>query len=194
MHRPRRVGLRARDARKGRERGSASSQMQKPSTRKFHSSPSAACNPIGTGRNRLDDRFQESGCVCQVRTDGTGRIVVDSSFVIDVTRSGIMAGWRQAVELAMTSEEIAQLTSVSHSRTERASRVERARMLLAYRKTPSFFAVAHRLGAHHQTVQRCVERAVAYGPLAALDDRPRPGKEPTITPEAKAWLVSLACR
>ena len=34
---------------------------------------------------------------------------------------------------------------------------------------------------------------MAYGPLAALDDRPRPGKEPTITPEAKAWLVSLAC-
>ena len=29
--------------------------------------------------------------------------------------------------------------------------------------------------------------------LVALDDRPRPGKEPTITPEAKAWLVSLAC-
>jgi transposase len=118
---------------------------------------------------------------------------MDSSFVIDVTRSGIMAGWRQAVELAMTDEEIAQLTSVSHSRTERASRVERARMLLAYCENPSFFAVAHRLAAHHQTVQRCVERALAYGPLAALDDRPRPGKEPTITPEAKAWLVSLAC-
>ena len=27
---------------------------------------------------------------------------------------------------------------------------------------------------------------MAYGALAALDDRPRPGKEPTITPEAKA--------
>jgi hypothetical protein len=27
----------------------------------------------------------------------------------------------------------------------------------------------------------------------ALDDRPRPGKELTITPQAKAWLVSLAC-
>src|SRR5262245_36954744 len=104
-----------------------------------------------------------------------------------------MAGWRQAVELAMTDEEIAQLTSVSHSRTERASRVERARMLLAYRENPSFFAVARRLAAHHQTVQRCVERALAHGPLAALDDRPRPGKEPVITPPAKAWLVSLAC-
>ena len=104
-----------------------------------------------------------------------------------------MAGWRRAVELAMTEEEISKLTSVSRSRTEPASRVERARMLLAYRGNPSFLAVARSLGAHHQTVQRCVERAMAYGPLAALDDRPRPGKEPTITPEAKAWLVSLAC-
>jgi transposase len=105
----------------------------------------------------------------------------------------MMAGWRRAVELAMTDEEIAKLTSVSRSRTEPASRVERARMLLAYRENPSFLAVAQSLGAHHQTVQRCVERAMAYGPLVALDDRPRPGKEPTITPEAKAWLVSLAC-
>ena len=71
--------------------------------------------------------------------------------------------------------------------------MERAQILLAYRENPSFFAVGKRLGVHHQTVQRCVERAVAYGPLAALDDRPRPGKEPTITPEARAWLVSLAC-
>jgi Homeodomain-like domain len=42
-------------------------------------------------------------------------------------------------------------------------------------------------------VQRCVERAVVEGPLAALDHRPRPGREPSITLEAKAWLVSLAC-
>src|SRR5215467_5303644 len=99
--------------------------------------------------------------------DGTGRIVVDSSSVIEETRSGIMAGWRQAVELAMTNEEIAQLTSVSHSRTERASRVERARMLLAYRENPSFFAVAHRLGAHHQTVQRCVETGGGLWPACS---------------------------
>jgi transposase len=104
-----------------------------------------------------------------------------------------MARWRQAIELAMTDEEIGKLAAIARSRTEAASRVERARMLLAYREDPSFFAVGQRLGAHHQTVQRCVERALAYGPLAALDDRPRPGKEPTITPEAKAWLVSLAC-
>jgi transposase len=104
-----------------------------------------------------------------------------------------MAKWREAIELAMSKEDIAQLTAISRSRSERASRVSRAAMLLAYRDNPSFFAVGQRLGVHHQTVQRCVERAVAFGVLAALDDRPRPGKEPTITPEAKAWLVSLAC-
>jgi transposase len=104
-----------------------------------------------------------------------------------------MAGWRRAVELAISGEEIETLMALSRSRTEPASRVSRAAMLLAYREHPSFFAVGQRLGVHHQTVQRCVERAVAYGALAALEDRPRPGKEPTITPEAKAWLVSLAC-
>src|SRR6201993_1992549 len=118
---------------------------------------------------------------------------MDSSLVIEVTRSCIMAGWRQVVELAMSNHDVAELTTVSRSRTEPASRVERARMLLAYRETPSFYAAARRVGAHHQTVERCVERALAHGVLAALDDRPRPGKEPTITPEAKAWLVSLAC-
>src|SRR5450830_2041383 len=105
-----------------------------------------------------------------------------------------MARWRQAVELAMNDGDVARLLTISRSRTEPASWVERAQMLLAYRSNPSFFAVGQRLGMHHQTVQRCVERAVAYGPLTALDDRPRPGKEPTITAEAKAWLVSLACR
>src|SRR5476649_742704 len=105
-----------------------------------------------------------------------------------------MATWRQALEVGMTDEEVARLMAVSRSRTEPASRVQRAQMLLAYRENPSFFAVAQRVGVHHQTVQRCIERALAYGPLMALDDRPRPGKEPTITPEAKAWLVSLACR
>src|SRR6202790_1776858 len=104
-----------------------------------------------------------------------------------------MAGWRQAVEVAMTDEEVARLMAISRSRTEPASRVGRAQMLLAYREKPSFFSVGQRLGVHHQTVQRCIERALAYGPLMALDDRPRPGKEPTITPETKAWRVSLAC-
>jgi transposase len=105
-----------------------------------------------------------------------------------------VSAWRQVFELAIEEEDLERLRTIARSRTEPASRVERAQMLLAYRDDPSFFAVGQALGVHHQTVQRCVERAVAYGPLAALDDRPRAGREPTITPEARAWLVDLACR
>jgi transposase len=105
-----------------------------------------------------------------------------------------MTAWRRVIELSMSDADLAMLASIARSRTESAGRVERARMLLAYREDPSFFAVGRALGVHHQTVQRCVERALVYGPIAALDDLPRPGKEPTITAEAKAWLVSLACR
>ena len=52
-----------------------------------------------------------------------------------------MAGWRQAVELAMTDEEIRRLAATARSRSEAARRVVRAQMLLAYRENPSFFAV-----------------------------------------------------
>ena len=97
-----------------------------------------------------------------------------------------MAGRRRVIELATGEEDLAALRAIARSRTESASRVERARMLLAYREDPSFFAVGRTLGVHHQTVQRCVERALACGPLAALDDLPRPGREPQITAEAKA--------
>jgi transposase len=105
-----------------------------------------------------------------------------------------MAAWRRAIELSLGEADLEKLRMMAQSRTEPASRVERARILLGYWKDSSFFAVGQALGLHHQTVQRCVERAVAEGPMAALDDRPRPGREPTITIEAKAWLTSLACR
>src|SRR3954454_14219109 len=105
-----------------------------------------------------------------------------------------MSAWPQVLGLAIEEEDLRRLQAIARSRTEPASRVARAQMLLAYRKDPSFFAVGRALGVHHQTVQRCVERAVAYGPLAALEDRPGSGREPVITAAAKAWLVDLACR
>jgi transposase len=105
-----------------------------------------------------------------------------------------MTACRHILDLKIRDEDLSRLTMIARSRTEPAGRVERAQMLLAYRDDPSFFAVGRTLGVHHQTVQRCIERAVADGPLVALDDRPRPGREPAITAEAKAWLVALACR
>src|SRR5262249_28563481 len=142
-------------------------------------------------RREVDYRFRES---CHKRGNSS---VVSGSYVCGgIEDEGLkaMAAWRRAIELSLGDADVERLRSIAQSRTEPASRVERARILLAYREDPSFFAVGRALGLHHQTVQRCVERAVVEGPMAALDDRPRPGKEPTITIEAKAWLTSLACR
>jgi hypothetical protein len=84
-----------------------------------------------------------------------------------------MAGWRRPIELAVNDEEVAALEEIGRSRSEPAIRVERARILLAYRESLSFFAAGRAVGVHHQTVQRCVERAAVEGPMAALDERPR---------------------
>ena len=73
-------------------------------------------------------------------------------------------------------------------------RVERARILLAYRDEPSTYAVGEAIGVTHQTVQRCLRRAIALGVMEALEDSPRPGKSPEITDDARAWVVSLACQ
>jgi transposase len=98
------------------------------------------------------------------------------------------------VEISIGAADAAKLQSIARSRTEPASRVERARILLRYRDDPSHYAVGRAIGVTHQTVQRCLARAIRFGVMEALDDSPRPGKEPEITVEARAWLVSLACQ
>ena len=105
-----------------------------------------------------------------------------------------MAAPRRVIEFVVDPADLARLEALARSRTEPASRVERARILLAYRAEPSSTAVGARIGVTHHTVQRCLCRAARFGVMAALDDSPRPGKAPDITPEAKAWLVSLACQ
>src|SRR6202789_4359460 len=105
-----------------------------------------------------------------------------------------MAAARRVIELMFTEQELADLERISRSRTEPASRVERARILLMYRQTPSLYATGRAIGVTHQTVERCLRRARDLGVMAALDDSPRPGREPVITSEARTFIVDLACR
>jgi transposase len=105
-----------------------------------------------------------------------------------------MAAPRRIIELAIGATERIALEAIARSRTDWACRVQRARILLAYHANPSTYAVGAAVGVTHQTVQRCLDRAVKLGVMAALDDSPRLGREPTITDEARAWVVALACR
>jgi hypothetical protein len=101
---------------------------------------------------------------------------------------------RRVIDVAFTEEELADLGRVSRSRTEPASHVQRACILLTYRRTPSLYATGREVGVTNQTVERCLRRAQIFGVEASLKDSPRPGREPTITNEAKMFVLDLACR
>src|SRR5512132_157823 len=109
------------------------------------------------------------------------------------SREEAMVAARRIITLSIDPDQRRALVDISRSRTEATSRVERARMIIAYLDTPSAYVVARQIGVSHQTVTRCLERAAQLGVLAALDDRPRAGRDAVITREARAWLVSLAC-
>src|SRR5580693_6973037 len=105
-----------------------------------------------------------------------------------------MVAPRRVIALPTDAEQRQRLVEISRSRTEPTSRVERARIILAYLEGPSAYAVARTIGVTQQTVTRCLERAAELGVIEASDDRPRAGRDPVITAEAKTWLVALACR
>ena len=105
-----------------------------------------------------------------------------------------MVAPRRVIALPTDAEQRQRLLEISRSRSEPTSRVERARIILAYLQEPSAYAVARMIGVTQQTVTRCLERATELGVIEAFDDRPRAGRDPVITAEAKTWLVALACR
>jgi len=96
--------------------------------------------------------------------------------------------------LALTPDDQAYLEGVLRSRHETVQRVTRARFLRDYAAGDSVPTLAQRYGATAHTIGRCVKKALAFGPRVALDDLPRTGRPPRITPEARAWIISLACQ
>jgi transposase len=102
---------------------------------------------------------------------------------------------RQRPALALTDKVRRKLEAVrAATRTEAQARIERADILLGYADGETVSALARRLQTNRPKVERCIDRALQIGAIAALDDLPRPGKPAAITPEARAWVISLACQ
>src|SRR6266481_5316637 len=85
-------------------------------------------------------------------------------------------------------------TVAKHRREPNLRAGSSARILLGYWEDSSFFAVGQAARAAPSNGPALRQAGGGRGPMAAPDDRPRPGREPTITLEAKAWLTSLSCR
>ena len=97
-------------------------------------------------------------------------------------------------QLRLSQGEVEMLTALSQSRTEAAGRVRRAAILLRYHASDTVSEIARSLGTNRPRVERCVSKALELGVAQALADLPGRGRRPAMTPEARAWVVSLACQ
>lgn len=97
-------------------------------------------------------------------------------------------------DLVLADDARAHLETITRSRSASVAERERAQIMLAYADGRKVSAIARDLGTNRPKVQRCLDKALQFGPLEALRDLPRPGRPRTITPQARAWVVSLACQ
>lgn len=95
--------------------------------------------------------------------------------------------------LFLKEEQLKELNRISQSRTAPAQEIQRAKMLLSYYGKPNISEVARRVGVVRDTVYKCIDKALEMGVEKALKDLYHRPKEPTITMEAKAWFVNIAC-
>ena len=96
-------------------------------------------------------------------------------------------------QLDLNAEELNALQVISRSRTEASSRVERARILLAYYEGLTVSEIARKHNTNRPRIELQINKALQMGALNSLDDLHRSGRTSVITDEAKAWLISIAC-
>jgi transposase len=91
----------------------------------------------------------------------------------------------------LTAEEAQSLERLAHSRTAPARAVERARIIWAVHQGEGGGAIATARGVDPETVRRWLKRFNTCG-LPGLEDRPRPGRHPTYSPEQVAEIIAVA--
>jgi len=100
---------------------------------------------------------------------------------------------RKPVAITLTNEDREKLKSYTRTRTMQAQIVDRARILLNKENAMSNQAIAESLGVDIKTVTLCIDKFKSGGVECALFDQPRKGRPSEISPEAVAWIISVAC-
>jgi transposase len=93
----------------------------------------------------------------------------------------------------LTEAERGQLLGLLRGGECRARKLKRAQILLLADEGRGQEAIAEALQASRGTVQRICQRYCEGGLPQALEEQPRPGAAPKLTPKVEAFLVALAC-
>ena len=97
-------------------------------------------------------------------------------------------------KLILSSEDEQELNRIGRSRTDPMAMVLRSKILLFYNQGMRISEIARELRTTRPLIERCIDKALTFGPSKALKDLPRPGAPSLITDDAKTWVLSLACR
>ena len=95
--------------------------------------------------------------------------------------------------LQFSNEEREELERVSNSRMEPSAHKQRASALLMYENGVPNKEISDMVGMSTVALSNLVNKCLAIGPLASLDDLPRSGKPNKITDDDKAYVKHIAC-
>lgn len=104
-----------------------------------------------------------------------------------------MARKTQRAELSMSADQRRRLVQISNSRKAPLREVQRAQVLLHYADGIPISQIQELVKVSRPTIYKCIDKALAAGPDAGLKDYYHRPFDPTITDEAKAWVINLAC-
>jgi transposase len=99
----------------------------------------------------------------------------------------------QKPKLTLNPTELEKLESTAKSQKAPHREVIRANILLRWSAGMTITGIADELKTNRPKVERCIKKAIAYGFISALKDLPGRGVKPTITDDAKQWILSIAC-
>lgn len=97
-------------------------------------------------------------------------------------------------KLQCSIEEQLNLVTLSKSKTAPPREVIRAKILLGYMEGKSITKLASDFQTNRPLVERCLNKALAFGVSTALKDLPGRGIKPVITDDARSWVMSIACQ
>lgn len=95
-------------------------------------------------------------------------------------------------KLVLTPDEVTQLEQLRRSRTAAQRDVQRAQVLWLYYTGENIATIMKVVGMTRKSVSKWINKALTMGVSAGLKDTPH-GSKPTLTEEAKAWVVHVAC-
>jgi transposase len=97
-------------------------------------------------------------------------------------------------KLEISEADVTWLKGLAQSRSAAAGRVQRAEILQRYNRGETVSSIAAALRTNRPKVERCISKALQLGVRMAMKDLPGRGRPPSLSAEARAWVVSLACQ